>query len=112
LKRGDQDQNDLRKHWNIAYPDAAIKPIFLKKVDKYLSEKSRRIRPFEAADLIGYENLLTHKRLDKLGRDTIPFEDLRKPMQRLSRMPGADKWGYFSKLEMLSTCQKWSIPAR
>jgi hypothetical protein len=111
FEKGDRDQSDLRKHWDIAYPDAAVKPIFLKKNDKYLADECRRIRPFEAADLIGYENLHAHRLIERRQGEQV-FEDLRKPMQRMFRMAGADKWGYFSEQEMLSACVDWKIPVR
>jgi hypothetical protein len=111
FEKGDQDQNDLRRHWDIAYPDNEVRPIFLKKQDIYGSDRCRRIRPFEAADLIGYENLHAHRLIYK-KQGTQTFDDLRRPMQRLFKMNGADKWGYFSETEMLSACSTWRIPSR
>jgi hypothetical protein len=112
FEKGDQDQDDLRKHWDIAYPDAAVEPVFLKKVDEHLGDKPRRIRPFEAADLIGYENLHAHRILGKSANKKIPYFELRKPKQRMSKAMGADRWGYLSETEMLRACPKWGIPAR
>jgi len=112
FEKGDQDQDDLKKHWEIAYPDAAIEPKFLRKHDKYLSAETRRIRPFEAADLIGYENLLAHRKLSGPDLPLISIEELRKPMQRLLRMAGGDKWGYISEREILGYCDKYKIPTR
>ena len=121
FEKGDQDQGDLRKNWSIVYPDSAVEPVFLKKCDQYLSDKPRRIRPFEAADLVGYENLLSHKKLSSAELASpllnaelpvIPFEELRKPMQRLFDLPGGDKWGYISEREILKYCEKYKIPTR
>lgn len=111
FEKGDQDQDDLKRRWKIAYPDAAVEPIFLKKRDRYLSSEERRIRPFEAADLIAYENLRAHKQLRDAGSD-IYFDELRRPMQRMCNWPGAANWGYFGEPELLSACASWGIPAR
>jgi len=111
FEKGDQDQNDLRKRWEIAYPDHFVDPIFLKKQDVYESKESRRIRPFEAADLVGYENLLAHRLLAKKGEKRL-FENLRKPMQRLMKLKGGDLWGYLSETEILSACSMSGIQLR
>jgi hypothetical protein len=111
FEKGDQDQNDLRKHWDIAYPDRFVDPIFLKKQDAYGSKESRRIRPFEAADFIGYENLLAHRLIVKKGGDQV-FSDLRKPMQRLSKINGGDLWGYLREAEIVSLCSMSNIQLR
>ncbi len=110
-ERGDQDQNDLRKHWDIAYPDGAVDPIFLKKKDAYLSDAPRYIRPFEAADLIGYENLHAHRLIRRKQGNQV-FSDLRRPMQRLMKMNGADEWGYFGEADIQRACAEWGIPLR
>jgi len=110
-EKGDQDQNDLRLHWDIAYPDSDNEPIFKWKKDKHLSDECKRIRPFEAADLLGYENLHAYRLMERKQGEQV-FEDLRKPMQRMFGMIGADKWGYFSEKEMLSACERWGIPRR
>jgi len=112
FEKGDRDQNDLRKHWNIAYPEATVDPIFLSKSDKHPGHDAvRSIRPFEAADFIAYENLQAHRLIEKKQGSQI-FEDLRVPMQKMFEFPGADKWGYLSGREMLSMCSEWGIPSR
>jgi hypothetical protein len=111
FEKGDQDQNDLRKHWDVAYPDQSVEPIFLKKRDVYGSREPRPVRPFEAADLIGYENLLAHRLLaEKMG--TQVFSDLRIPMRRLSKVSGGHLWGYLGEEEILSACAISNIPLR
>lgn len=111
FEKGDKDQNDLRKHWDIAYPDAMVEPIFLKKKDNQSGEDIRPIRPFEAADLIAYENLHAHRLIQKKQGAQV-FEDLRKPMQRMFGLPGARQWGYFSEQEMQAACSSWGIALR
>lgn len=111
FEKGDQDQNDLRKHWKIAYKDLAVQPIFLNKRDRHLSTEPRRIRPFEAADLIGYENLQAHRLIDRMQGEQR-LGDLRKTMQRLFKMSGAQGWGYFGESELISACKDWRIPER
>lgn len=104
FEKGDIDQHDLRQKWNQAYPDAAVEPIFLKKIDAYPdSNLKKRQRPFEAADLVAYENLKAHKLLDERGDSPVYEEELRKPLQRMVKWPGADKWGFFAKDGM----QRW-----
>ncbi len=107
FEKGDLDQHDLRKRWEIAYPDNDVEPIFLRKK----TDSGERIRPFEAADLIGYENLLAHRLMERKAGTQI-FEDLRKPMQRLSKIKGAELWGYLGEAEMLSLCSTSNIPLR
>jgi hypothetical protein len=111
LLKGDIDQNDLRKHWDIAYPNGTVDLIFLKKKDKYPIDECRPIRPFEAADLIGYENLHAYRLLES-KQDSVTFSDLRKPMQRMFGLRGADSWGYFGEQELLSACSTWGILPR
>jgi hypothetical protein len=111
FEKGDRDQNDLRRHWDIAYPDGAVEPIFLRKKDIYEKREERSIRPFEAADLIGYENLHTYRLLRSKGGTQI-FSDLRKPMRRLLKLKGANLWGYLSEEEILLTCSEWNILPR
>jgi hypothetical protein len=111
FEKGDQDQNDLRVHWDIAYPDGAVDPIFLKKKDVHLSDQPRYIRPFEAADLIGYENLQAH-RLVRTKQGKQVFSDLRWTMQRLMKMNGAEEWGYFGDADIQRACSEWAIPPR
>lgn len=113
FEKGDQDQSDLRKHWNIAYPDGAVEPIFLKKADRCPGQDiCKRIRPFEAADFIAYENLKAHKLLDK-SDDDLYLDQLRRPMQRMKEsLAGADKWAFFGAERIGRICCNWEIPAR
>jgi hypothetical protein len=113
IEKGDEDQSDLRKRWDIAYPDAAVSPIFLKKRDKYPNPKEcHPIRPFEAADLLAYEHLQVHQLLDeRQGRDV--FEDeLRRPMQRMKNWPSVKKWKVCDCDALERMCEKWGIPIR
>jgi hypothetical protein len=113
FEKGDEDQNDLRASWDKAYPDALVELLFLKKNDRYPNpEVCKRQRPFEAADLVAYENLKVHKLLDE--RADIPvFEDeLRKPLQRMKAWPGALEWGFFGEEGIARICEKYRIPKR
>lgn len=93
FEKGDTHQDDLKRRWNIAYPNLTVEPIFLKKKDKYPDPKNHRpIRPFEAADLIAYEHLAVHRLLDE-AEDGELFEDQVSPaLRRMLKLPGAKEW--------------------
>jgi hypothetical protein len=113
FEKGDEDQNDLRKHWDVAYPDAAVGPIFCKKKDKYPNKSTcLPIRPFEAADLIAYEHLQVHQLLDEKQGGDMYLDELRQPMQRMKSWPSAKDWKVcdFDSLERL--CTLWKVPMR
>jgi murein L,D-transpeptidase YcbB/YkuD len=113
FERGDTDQSDLRKHWEKEYPDMMVDPIFLRKKDKYPDPKvCKRQRPFEAADFVAYENLKVHKLLDERGDEPVYDDELRKPIQRMQKWPGASDWGYFGDENIARVCQNYSVPPR
>jgi hypothetical protein len=90
-----------------------VKPIFLKKNDNYPDPNiSKRQRPFEAADFVAYENLKVHRLLDESGEEPIYEEQLRKPMQRMKNLPGAETWAYFGSEALERICKLNRIPAR
>ena len=113
FERGDQDQSDLRKHWDLVYPDANISPIFCKKRDIYPDRsKSRHIRPFEAADLIAYEHLQVHRLLEKKQGDVVYVDELRRPLQRMKNWPSAQEWHTYDSDSLEKLCSLWKVPAR
>ncbi len=112
FEKDDADQNDLRKNWKTAYPDC-LDPIFLKKCDSYPEPgKPKRQRPFEAADLVAYENLKAHKLLDERGNEPVYEDELRKPLQRMKKWPGATDWGYFDADGFARVRARVNIPLR
>lgn len=113
FQKGDEDQNDLRKLWGRAYPDAEVEPIFLSKNAHYPDPKvCTRQRPFEAADLVAYENLKAHKLLDQRRDRPVFEEEMRKPLQRMKGWPGALEWGFYGTEGIARVCEKWGIPGR
>jgi hypothetical protein len=92
FEKDDEDQKDLRRYWGRAYPELLVEPIFKKKVDCYPHpDVKARIRPFEVADFIAYENLKANIALNERG-GWMEFDDLRKPIQRMRKLPGAEDW--------------------
>jgi hypothetical protein len=113
IEKGDEDQGDLRKHWDIAYPDQAVSPIFLKKRDKYPDQKEcRPIRPFEAADLLAYEHLQVHRLLDRRQGSDVFEDELRRPMQRMKNWPSVREWKVCDHEAIERLCATFRIPAR
>lgn len=113
FEKDDQDQSDLRKHWDVAYPEANVSPIFCKKKDTYPDKnKCSHIRPFEAADLIAYENLQVHRLLGEKQGETIYMDELRRPMQRMKSWPGAEFWSVHDYDSLETLCGHWNIQAR
>ena len=111
FEKGDEDQGDLRKHWDIVYPDARVEPIFCKKVDSYPASPARRIRAFEAADLIAYESRHLNTAIQRLG-GSINENAVRRPLLRMRDLPGADLWGLMERPNIEQLCSQWNIPVR
>jgi hypothetical protein len=113
FEKGDEDQNDLEKCWNIARISGLSDPIFLRKVDEYPKGNARRrIHPFEAANLIAYENLLIHRLLDE-KQDGIAYEDeLTEVMQRMKNWKDAQIWKMCNTDNLANMCEKWQVPRR
>jgi hypothetical protein len=111
FEKGDQDQNDLRKNWNTMYPDSSVDPIFRSKREKVSDTEFRYVHPFEAADFIAYEHLLAHRLIDRMNSD-VAFAQLRKSMQRMRCLPGANRWGYYYQAEIESLCRRWRLEER
>jgi hypothetical protein len=114
FEKGDQDQNDLSKRWNIAYPEADVSPIFLRKKDAYPDRKSiGYIRPFEAADLIAYEHQKAHRLLNtKRGADTYEDELRRELIRMKDTWPSAKEWGVCDQRSLEELCTRLKIPKR
>jgi hypothetical protein len=76
-------------------------------------EQSRRpVRPFEAADFIAYENLKANLKIQQAG-GSVFFDELRKPLQRMKDLPGAQKWAVYDERHSLEKlCREWNIPKR
>jgi hypothetical protein len=113
FEKGDQDQNDLRKRWDIAYPEANVSPLFYKKRAAYPDKnKCKPIRPFEAADLIAFENLQVHRLLlERLGEE-LYGDELRRPMQRMMKWESAQEWMVHDLDSIEKLCLKWRVPVR
>jgi hypothetical protein len=112
FEEGDTDQSDVSRCWRALFAEYNVSPIFLKKVDRFPgSEISAPIRPFEAADLVAYENLKANKSVEN-NRGTLPFEKLRRPMQRMSKLPGAAEWRLFDLRDLAATCEAYLVPRR
>jgi hypothetical protein len=109
---GDTDQSDVARCWDQRFPKNRITPIFLRKTDiPPGSQKAVKIRPFEAADLIAYENFRALIAIEDLNRQ-IQFEELRKPMQRLYGLPGAKEWRSSDATSIENTCLLYKVPLR
>jgi hypothetical protein len=108
FEKGDTDQEDMRKKWDME----GMEPMFYKKRDRYPDpDNCKPIRPFEAADLIAYENLKVHKELQKFPGG-LAFDEIRKPMQRMVSLPGCKEWGFFNERDLRSVCAERKIPNR
>lgn len=113
FEKGDNDQDNLRACWTNLIPAFNAEPMLLKKLDSYPTGYSPgRIRAFEAADLIAYENLKANMKIMEGGGSAFMHE-LRKPVQRMRNLPGSDKWRAIDKTDNLQrVCQMWNIPPR
>jgi hypothetical protein len=112
FEKGDTDQADVVRCWESQFPSYRLSPIFLRKTDKQPgSEVCTPIRPFEAADLIAYENLRANKTIEIQGGD-IFFDELRKPIQRLFNLPGAREWRRADLGEMEAICSRFRVAER
>jgi hypothetical protein len=112
FEKGDTDQGDLSKCWERLFPQMRINPVFYKKRDRHPNpDVCPPIRPFEAADLIAYEN---HKGNVALkGKDSVFLDELRQPLQRLlTNLPGAKAWLYSRASEMEAVCSLWGVRKR
>jgi hypothetical protein len=113
FEKGDQDQSDLRKHWDLAYPDANVSPIFCKKRDIYPDKDGcRQIRPFEAADLIAYEHLQVHRLLEKKQGEVLYVDELRRPLQRMKNWPSAKEWHTYDVTWLEKVCSLSNVQPR
>lgn len=111
FEKGDTDQDDVNRCWNANFSEYRLSPIFLKKADQLPNRLTvEPIRPFEAADLLSYESLQTNKTIKKHG--SVFFEDLRRPMQKLSQLPGADDWKFFEEKDLEIACGIYRVPRR
>jgi hypothetical protein len=112
FEKGDPDQADVQRCWEELYPDAGIRPLFLRKVDRLpSSEDLAPIRPFEAADLVAYENHKANIRIEGRG-GTLFLDELRKPMQRLFHLPGAKEWRYSNVGDLEKVCMDFRVSVR
>jgi hypothetical protein len=113
IEKGDQDQSDLRRRWEIAYPNETVEPIFVKKRDRYPDPKvCRPIRPLEAADLLAYEHLKVHKLLDSKQGEELFEDELRGPMLRMKNWESLRDWRIIDTKSLLVLCEHFQIPER
>jgi hypothetical protein len=113
FEKGDEDQDDLKKSWLIATRSGLTDPQFLRKVDEYpKGTVRRRIRPFEAADLIAYENLLIHRLFDEKQGETAYEDELSDVMQRMKKWKDAQTWKWCSVENLTDMCERWKVPLR
>jgi hypothetical protein len=115
FEKGDNDQDDLRKTWTRQYPHIRVDPIFLRKCDVVpgsATPNKVRIRPFEAGDFVAYENLRGNQKFMDAGDETVYFDELRKPLQRMRKLPGSDNWRYLDKPTLEKLCRDWNVPRR
>jgi len=76
-------------------------------------KKDRHVA-FQAADLLAYEHLLANKKAQKYGIGMVGFEDLRRSLQALSRIPGAhtEDWGSHMEDDLMESCARDGIALR
>jgi hypothetical protein len=111
FEHGDADQGDLRRLWDVAYPHQEVQPLIKKKTDVNPDATSRRIRAFEAADLLAYEFHKSTLAVRQKGGE-IYFDEQRKPAQRLSALPGYQTWGLVEEHQMYQLCDLCNVPNR
>jgi hypothetical protein len=113
FEKGDIDQSDLPRCWESQFPHMRIKPVFFKKSDKYPDPTIRPIRPFEAADLIAYENHKANIQLEDRQEGTVDLNELRYPLQMLlQRLPGAKQWRYSRASNIEKACSRYHVGLR
>jgi hypothetical protein len=113
IEKGDDDQSDLRRRWESAYPNEIAEPIFVTKRDNYPDPKVYRpIRPLEAADLLAYEHLKVHKLLDRKQGEDVYEDELRGPMQRMKNWESVQQWKVLDSASLLVLCENLRIPER
>jgi hypothetical protein len=111
FEKGDVDQDDVNRCWGANFAEYGLNPIFLKKADQLPGHSTvESIRPFEAADLLSYESLKVNKTIKKQG--SVLFENLRMPMQQLSRLPGSADWKFFEGTDLEIACEIYHVPKR
>jgi hypothetical protein len=100
---GDTDKGDLMRSVKQHFP--GITPNFL--------TKDRSVA-FQAADLLAYEHLQANKKVMKAGLGVLGLEDLRYPLQAMSKVPGArsDDWGFHLEDELIDSCIRDNIAKR
>jgi hypothetical protein len=107
------DQDQLRNEWRRNIPTLRVDAIFLEKCDSYPpGSPEKRIRQFVAGDFIAYENLKANNRIVEREGGDVFFDELRKPMQRMKQLPGADGWRFLDFSHMEDLCQRWQVPLR
>ena len=114
FEKGDTDQSDLQRCWEKESPDMQISPVFFKKRDKHPNPAvCAAIRPFEAADLIAYENHRANIKLEGKEAETVYLDELRKPLQMLlMNLPGAKEWLYSRTEEIEKVCLSYEVKER
>jgi hypothetical protein len=112
VEKGDNDQEDVNRCWRRDFPNTRISPIFLEKCDILPgSETWEPIRPFEACDLIAYENLKGNIAIEQAGGE-ISIDRLRQPLQRMQRLPGASDWLTAHASELEKVCDLYCVAVR
>jgi hypothetical protein len=112
FEKGDADQTDLGRCWDSSFPDFMADPIFLGKWAKHPgSNVCAQIRPFEATDLIAYENYKANIVLERSGGEAF-LSDLRKPIQRLRGLPGAENWRICNTQDLEKICVDFQVTRR
>ncbi len=87
FEKGDVDQSDVGRCWDSEFPEARLSPIFLRKGDYHPDPRvCAPIRPFEAADLIAYENLKGNLQIESSPGDV--YQD---QLRRLMKKPFGDR---------------------
>jgi hypothetical protein len=111
FEKGDADQSDVSRCWKAQFPEYEISPVFLKKRDRHPDPKAcGPIRPFEAADLIAYENFRANIAADEDGN--VYRDQLRGSFLRMENLPGAEGWAFQRKAEIGQICSHWRVPLR
>lgn len=113
LPHGDQRDSEPvenRLFWDTQFPEYEISPVFFKKRDRHPdSTACVPIRPFEAADLIAYENY----RANISAEDgNVYLDQLRGSFLRMEDLPGAQGWGFARGAELEEICRLWRVPIR
>jgi hypothetical protein len=113
FEKGDVDQADVARCWKSQFNDYRLSPVFLKKTDRHPgSAVCAPIRPFEAADLIAYENFKCNIKREGRQEGAVFLDELRKPLQRLLNLPGAKDWLYSRTSEIEAVCSLYGVAER